>query len=75
MPLHRERQLDLYRDQDLCLSFQLASEDANKKCLNPEGFASFFGLIRSIPFDIHQFNSTEVPVYEGSDFRSAYFVH
>lgn len=69
VPLHREWQLDLYRDQDLCLSFQLVSEDENKKCLNPEGFASFFGLIRSIPFDIHQFNSTEVPVYEGSDFR------
>lgn len=69
VPVHREWQLDLYHDQDLCLSFQLASEDERQQCLNPEGFASFFGLIRSIPFDTHQFNSTEVPVYEGSDFR------
>lgn len=69
VPLHREWQLDLYHDQDLCLSFQLASEDENQKCLNPEGFASFFGLIRSIPFDTRQFNSIEVPIYEGSDFR------
>ncbi|KAH9318303.1 hypothetical protein KI387_020072, partial [Taxus chinensis] len=62
-------QLDLYHDHELCLSLQLASKEGNEKCLNPEGFSSFFGLIRSIPFDSHHYNSTKESIYDGSNFR------
>ncbi|XP_057863607.2 uncharacterized protein LOC131071684 isoform X2 [Cryptomeria japonica] len=69
VPLNWQGQLDLYHDHELCLSLQLVSEEGNRKCLNPEGFASFFGLIRSIPFDSHQSNSTKGSIYDGPNLR------
>lgn len=69
VPLNWQGQLDLYHDHELCLNLQLVSEEGNKRCMNPEGFASFFGLIRSIPFDIHQSKFTKGSIDDGPNLR------
>lgn len=40
--------VNVYTDQSLC--FHLGMIGANGQCFNPEGFASFIGLLESIPF-------------------------
>lgn len=40
----------MYNDRSLCLNFGMTVDGANDQCVNPEGFASFLGLLESIPF-------------------------
>ncbi|KAK5810908.1 hypothetical protein PVK06_026225 [Gossypium arboreum] len=42
--------LNVYNDRSLCLNFGMTVDGANDQCVNPEGFASFLGLLESIPF-------------------------
>ncbi|XP_017979327.1 PREDICTED: uncharacterized protein LOC18613280 isoform X2 [Theobroma cacao] len=42
--------LNVYSDRSLCLNFGMTVDGANDQCVNPESFASFLGLLESIPF-------------------------
>ncbi|XP_050236552.1 uncharacterized protein LOC126686518 isoform X2 [Mercurialis annua] len=42
--------LHLYNDLNYCLHFEMTVGGAKDQCTNPEGFASFLGLLESIPF-------------------------
>ncbi|XVF32510.1 hypothetical protein REPUB_Repub17cG0089000 [Reevesia pubescens] len=42
--------LNVYNDQSFCLNFGMTVDGAKDQCVNPEGFASFLGLLESIPF-------------------------
>ncbi|XP_034690741.1 probable protein phosphatase 2C 51 isoform X3 [Vitis riparia] len=42
--------LNLYNGQNLCLHFGMTTDGFKDQCINPEGFASFLGLLESIPF-------------------------
>lgn len=42
--------LNLYTDQNLCFQFGMTTDEVKEQCINPEGFASFLGLLESIPF-------------------------
>ncbi|CAK9143758.1 unnamed protein product [Ilex paraguariensis] len=48
--------LNLYNDQHMCLHFGMTGDGDRDKCINPEGFARFLGLLESIP--IHSTGST-----------------
>ncbi|KAF5462679.1 hypothetical protein F2P56_018667 [Juglans regia] len=41
--------LDLHNDQSLCFYLGMTVDGAKDQCINPEGFASFLGLLQSIP--------------------------
>ncbi|XAR58577.1 Phosphoprotein phosphatase [Bertholletia excelsa] len=41
--------LNLYNDHNMCLHFGMTINGDNGKCINPEGFAGFLGLLESIP--------------------------
>lgn len=41
--------LNLYLDQNMCLRFGMTTDGYKDQCINPEGFASFLGLLESIP--------------------------
>ncbi|KAK9282547.1 hypothetical protein L1049_005468 [Liquidambar formosana] len=41
--------LNLYNDQNLCFHFGMSIDGVKDQCINPEGFASFLGLLESIP--------------------------
>ncbi|KAL9357866.1 hypothetical protein Peur_051119 [Populus x canadensis] len=42
--------LNLYNDQNMCLHFGMTIDGVTDQCIHPEGFASFLGLLESIPF-------------------------
>ncbi|XP_022727559.1 uncharacterized protein LOC111283351 isoform X9 [Durio zibethinus] len=42
--------LNVYNDWSFCLNFGMTVDGAKDQCVNPEGFASFLGLLESIPF-------------------------
>ncbi|GFQ07456.1 probable inactive protein kinase at3g63330 [Phtheirospermum japonicum] len=42
--------LDLYNDQNTCLHFGMYMNEDKDRCMNSDGFASFLGLLESIPF-------------------------
>ena len=42
--------LNLYNGQNLCSHFGMTTDGFKDQCINPEGFASFLGLLESIPF-------------------------
>ncbi|KAM7253902.1 hypothetical protein ACFE04_031584 [Oxalis oulophora] len=56
---HYGNTLNVYIDHNMCLPSGTKADGVNDRCLNPEGLASFLGLLESIPF-----NDT------GSDHRS-----
>ncbi|XP_031287144.1 uncharacterized protein LOC116145851 isoform X3 [Pistacia vera] len=39
-----------YNDQNICLHFGMTVDGSKDQCINTEGFASFLGLLESIPF-------------------------
>ena len=39
----------MYNGQNLCFHFGMAADGLKDQCINPEGFASFLGLLESIP--------------------------
>lgn len=41
--------LNLYREQMMCLHFGRSSGGDRDQCINPEGLASFLGLLESLP--------------------------
>lgn len=43
------RYLNFYSDQNMCLRFGMSTDGYKDQCINPEGFASFLGLLESIP--------------------------
>ncbi|RAL42159.1 hypothetical protein DM860_011942 [Cuscuta australis] len=43
--------LNLYNDHHLCLNFGMNFGGNNDRCINPEGFARFLGMLESIPFN------------------------
>ncbi|XP_024635859.1 uncharacterized protein [Medicago truncatula] len=51
--LHQQAAVDgpviLYNDQNFCFHLSSTINEANDQCINPEGFASFIGLLESIP--------------------------
>lgn len=49
--------LNLYNNQQSCLRFGVTTNWAKDQCINPEGFASFLGLLESIPF--HDYNGSD----------------
>ncbi|GAY55738.1 hypothetical protein CUMW_166470 [Citrus unshiu] len=42
--------LNLYNDQNMCLHFGTTMDGIKDQCFKPGGFASFVGLLESIPF-------------------------
>ncbi|KAA8543285.1 hypothetical protein F0562_021220 [Nyssa sinensis] len=42
--------LNLYKGQNMCAHFGMTTNGGRDQCINPEGFASFLGLLESIPF-------------------------
>ncbi|KAK3003298.1 hypothetical protein RJ639_018522 [Escallonia herrerae] len=44
--------VNLYSDKNTCLKYGKTIDEGKDQCLNPEGFASFLGLLESIPFHI-----------------------
>ncbi|XVE77828.1 hypothetical protein DITRI_Ditri13aG0093700 [Diplodiscus trichospermus] len=52
--------LNVYNGQSSYVNFGMTVEGAKDQCVNPEGFASFLGLLESIPFhDISSSYGTE----------------
>ncbi|XP_073223698.1 uncharacterized protein [Cicer arietinum] len=51
--LHQQAAVDgpiiLYNDQNFCFHLGSTINEAKDQCINPEGFASFIGLLESIP--------------------------
>ncbi|CAI8602923.1 unnamed protein product [Vicia faba] len=51
--LHQQAEVDgpiiLYSDQNFCFYLSSTINEAKDQCINPEGFASFIGLLGSIP--------------------------
>ncbi|CAK8571876.1 unnamed protein product [Lathyrus sativus] len=51
--LHQQAEVDgpiiLYSDQNFCFYLSSTINEAKDQCINPEGFASFIGLLESIP--------------------------
>ncbi|KAI3760121.1 hypothetical protein L1987_50511 [Smallanthus sonchifolius] len=43
--------LNVYREQMMCLHFGRSSGGDRDQCINPEGLASFLGLLESLPTD------------------------
>ncbi|XP_022640333.1 uncharacterized protein LOC106771884 isoform X5 [Vigna radiata var. radiata] len=41
--------VDLYNNQNFCFDYGPTINEAEDRCINPEGFASFIGLLESIP--------------------------
>jgi len=46
---HYSGPLNLYNYQNMCLHYGITVNEDTGKCLNPEGFAGFLGLLQSIP--------------------------
>ncbi|XP_038717105.1 uncharacterized protein LOC120010391 isoform X2 [Tripterygium wilfordii] len=42
--------INLYNDQSMCFHFGMTANGAKDQCINHEGFATFLGLLESIPF-------------------------
>ncbi|PIN06965.1 Serine/threonine protein phosphatase [Handroanthus impetiginosus] len=42
--------LDLYNDQNICMHLGMYIDEERDQCMNSDGFASFLGLLESIPF-------------------------
>ncbi|PPR89087.1 hypothetical protein GOBAR_AA31603 [Gossypium barbadense] len=61
--------LNVYNDRSLCLNFGMTVDGANDQCVNPEGFASFLGLLESIPFHdtSSSYGTEEYPMPDSSD--------
>lgn len=38
-----------YNEQNMCFNLGMTVEGTKEECINPEGFASFLGLLESIP--------------------------
>ncbi|XP_058105323.1 uncharacterized protein LOC131248856 isoform X8 [Magnolia sinica] len=66
---HSGGSLGLYNDKNLCLHFGMDIEGAKGQCMNPDGFASFLGLLESIPFNDTVFNSSASFGYDSPDSR------
>ncbi|WCJ21596.1 Protein phosphatase 2C family protein [Euphorbia peplus] len=47
---HYDGPLNLYNDLSLCWNFGTIGGGAKDQCPNPDGFATFLGLLESIPF-------------------------
>lgn len=41
--------VNLYNNQNFCFHLGMTVNGANEQCINPESFASFIGLLESIP--------------------------
>lgn len=41
--------VNLYNNQNFCFHLGPTLNEAEDRCINPEGFASFIGLLESIP--------------------------
>ncbi|XP_058191468.1 uncharacterized protein LOC131308546 isoform X1 [Rhododendron vialii] len=46
---HYSGPLNLYNYQNMCLHYGMTVNEDTGKCLNPDGFAGFLGLLESIP--------------------------
>lgn len=42
--------LNLYHDHNLCMDLGVTIDGDKNQCISAEGFASFLGLLQSIPF-------------------------
>lgn len=68
---HSGGSVDLYKDQKLCWHSEIHEGDKGK-CTSPEVFASFLGLLDSIPYHNSATNSSE-SYGQLPDFRCAHF--
>ncbi|KAI4349468.1 hypothetical protein L6164_010054 [Bauhinia variegata] len=46
---HSDGPINLYNNQNICFDLGMDINGAKDQCFNPEGFASFLGLLESIP--------------------------
>ncbi|KAK2987137.1 hypothetical protein RJ640_019697 [Escallonia rubra] len=63
--------MNLYSDKNTCLKYGKTIDEGKDQCINPEGFASFLGLLESIPF--HNTGSDHEP-YERAVHDSRYIL-
>jgi len=43
--------VDLYNNQNFCFDYGPTVNETEGRCINPEGFASFIGLLETIPLN------------------------